>query len=174
MSRQTIVTLCSLFALYCVVEASYNFNDIKGAIFVGSDAYRTTSGEILASNVVYRLVGRGRGEPTEPAYNYAILYRYAVGGKEYTSNQVDFTSKLDLPNQAYAERYVRKYPVGHTVTVHYKADDPSFAVLEPQNKLGGLLWFMLLLLALIVFLLGIWYAKKPQNKSRASHQVVVR
>lgn len=95
-----------------------------------------------------------------------------VAGKNYTSDQVSFTSKLVSSHPAYAEKYVNKYPVGRTVTVYYKADEPSFAVLEPQNKFGGLFGFMGLLIVFILSLLGYCYAKKCQKKSTGAHKTL--
>jgi hypothetical protein len=61
---------------------------------------------------------------------------------------------------AFAEKYVKKYPEGHKVIVHYKVDEPSYAVLEPQNKLGGILSFLGLSTAFLLSVFGIWYARK--------------
>jgi hypothetical protein len=154
------------------VTALENANDIRGALFVSSGGYRTgyktTTGKILSSRVVsyYEGGGRGRGKREQDLrYRYAILYSFAVAGKNYTSHEVDFTSRLGSRTPAYAQRYTKKYPVGRTVTVYYKADEPSLAVLEPQNRIGGLLWFLGLLAGFILSLLGIWYARKSQSKS---------
>lgn len=157
MSRQAVILLCSFIALWCVISAFDNFNDVRGAVFVRSEAYKTTTGEILSSSVAQYYDGKRRPTNREDrhTYGYVILYRYVVAGKNYTSDQVSFTSKLVSSHPAYAEKYVNKYPVGRTVTVYYKADEPSFAVLEPQNKFGGLFGFMGLLIVFILSLLGI-------------------
>src|SRR4028119_1101644 len=118
MSRQAIIALCLFVALWCVVSPPYMI-DIRGAIFVSSDVYRTT-GEILSSEVIYYYdAGKRCGEPRERYYRYSILYKYAIADKDYTSHQIDSTSQLASLNPAFAERYVRKYPVSRTVTVYY-------------------------------------------------------
>jgi hypothetical protein len=150
--REMILFLCSIIALFCIVFAYKNINDIRGAVFIPSNAYRTTGGEIRTSKISCR------GGKTASC-SYIISYKYTVAGNDYTSRQIDFRVKRGDSDVAFAEGYVNKYPAGRKVTVHYKADEPSFAVLEPHNKRGGLLASIGIPIVFSLCLLGILYAK---------------
>lgn len=58
------------------------------------------------------------------------VYRYAVDGKDYTSDLTDLGpgTKRDTPEEALAD--VGEYRPGMNVTVYYDPDDPSVGVIE--------------------------------------------
>jgi hypothetical protein len=157
MSREGIIVLCSVIALLPMLWAYQNINDIKGAVFVPPSAYRTTAGEIQTSKISCR------GGKTASC-SYIIFYKFTVAGNDYTSGQIDFEAKRADSDPTFAERYVNKYPVGHKVTVYYKADEAFFAVLEPHNKRGGLIGFIAAPVVFSLCSLGILYAKRSAKQ----------
>ncbi|RYG59040.1 DUF3592 domain-containing protein [bacterium] len=111
--------------LICAVVAWPNIGAIRGAVFIAPSSYRTTDGTITRSCSSY--IG---GKSSE--YAFDIRYSYSVDGKEYSSNQVSFGARASK-DRKFADAYARKYPVGLETVVYYKADEPTFAVLEPTN-----------------------------------------
>ncbi len=120
--RPSGVLVSFIFLLACLACAWPNVNSIRGAVFISPKSYKTTTG-IVTQSLVYRSGAKSSN------YNFNIVYIYSVEGELYSSRQVTFGSRLNGGSSA--EGYTQKYPVGHKVTVHYKADEPSFAVLEP-------------------------------------------
>ena len=59
-------------------------------------------------------------------------------------------------DSASAEAVTRKYPVGTGVSVHYDPDDPSNAVLEPDNRRGSA---MMLVVAVLFGGVGLIFLK---------------
>jgi hypothetical protein len=114
-----------MILLICAVVTWPNISAIRGAVFIAPSSYRTTDGTITQSCSSY--IG---GKSSE--YAFDIHYSYSVDGKEYSSSQVSFGPRASK-SKAFADAYVRKYPVGFRTLVHYKADEPAFAVLEPTN-----------------------------------------
>ena len=57
---------------------------------------------------------------------------------------------------ASAEAVTRKYPVGAGVSVHYDPDDPSNAVLEPENRQGSA---MMIVVAALFGSIGLIFLK---------------
>jgi len=60
-------------------------------------------------------------------------YVYQIGSKKYAGDRI-------YPDQLYPDMYIEKgsgYKVGQTVKVHYKPDDPTFAVLKTTPERGS-------------------------------------
>ena len=109
--------------LMCPVIIWANVNSIRGALFISPSSYRKTTGKVAQSFINY-YSGKSSG------YNFDIDYVYSVGKNNYIGNQITFGARGDH-DRTFAESYVHKYPVGRIVIVYYKANEPSFAVLEP-------------------------------------------
>lgn len=65
-----------------------------------------------------------------------IVYSYEVRSTPYRSERVAFGSH----SPATGRRWLREYPVGASVTVHFDPRDPSISVLEPRWVGGN--WVM--------------------------------
>ena len=61
---------------------------------------------------------------------YDITYEFAYDGRTNRSGHVRLSPKRGR-SKSYAEEYVRKYPVGASVTVHYQKTSVGLALLEP-------------------------------------------
>lgn len=117
--------MMALFLLLgCALVSVPNIDTIRGALFIGPQAYKTTTGTITRSDL------QRRGGKF-PGYLFDIRYTYLVNGRLYESNQISF-SKRASSDKSFCEVYTRKYPRGKTVDVYYKGDEPTFAVLEPS------------------------------------------
>lgn len=69
-----------------------------------------------------------------------IVYEYEVNGKELKNDRIAFkgdqTRRGGLGSQSRSlhQSIVDRYPVGKTVKVHYRSDNPVFSVLEPGRS----------------------------------------
>lgn len=75
-----------------------------------------------------------------------VVYEYRVDGQVYRSSRLYFGPEV---GGTLASRKALKYPVGETVKVYYKPENPSEAVLERN---APALLFLLGMVAFIVFL----------------------
>jgi hypothetical protein len=88
-------------------------------------------------------------------YYPSVNYTYPVDSVVYTSNSIsnmNFNSK----NRSVVEEFLKKYPSGTEIKVHYNNADPSRALLEPGINNGHilLLAFGIIILAIPVFLVS--------------------
>jgi hypothetical protein len=104
-----------------------------------ADRARTTDGTVLRSEAVEQSpLFRERSTDFEAA----VTYRYRVAGREYEGSDV-WPGRI-RPHAAdgarrYVEQFLREYPEGATVEVHYDPAEPSRAFLEPHRGTGGYL-----------------------------------
>jgi hypothetical protein len=59
-----------------------------------------------------------------------IRYEYPVGTRQFTGSSVNFQPQDRLHSKEYAERVLKRYPVGKSVVVSYDPQNPDSAVLE--------------------------------------------
>jgi len=59
----------------------------------------------------------------------AIRYKYYVDSIPYHCDRIQYEARARTSDVA--ERLVAKYPIGKSVLVYYRNDDPETAVLEP-------------------------------------------
>ena len=93
-----------------------------GKLYLSSrdmDQWQVARGVITVSNVVRD------GE----YYGPAIQYRYCVSGTEYEGRGISITPKLTYNRKA-AQDWIEPYPVGKSVEVFYKPENPRMSVLE--------------------------------------------
>lgn len=64
-------------------------------------------------------------------YRPEVRFTYAVDGKEYRGNRVQFGGDVWTSWRSSADDVVGRYPEGRRVEVAYAAKDPSESVLEP-------------------------------------------
>ncbi|MFC4698707.1 DUF3592 domain-containing protein [Glaciecola siphonariae] len=123
-SRVVIVMICFL------VIGWYSAKDLGYMLTGGS--WLSTPGVVVHSRV--DKTGRLNSD------TLYIEFTYAVNGKAYTSNNIDFGAwAYDIP------AYLQKYPVGKPVTVHYDPASPNDAVLEKSGS------FLLSLIMCVLF-----------------------
>ena len=104
----------------------------------------------------WRIIAKGREtmrwptvegvvEKCEPPSSTDLLptieYRYSVAGASY-HRALEFPPDI-TPTAEYSADYVKRYPPGRTVTVHYNPGDPAQATLEPGVGRGDWMVFAL-------------------------------
>jgi hypothetical protein len=132
-----------LLLVVCIITA-FRWHDFRGSHLLRRNSLATTQGVIISSRL----------RPTD-ARHYEIGYEFAVGGKTYRSDEVTF-AHTGSRNPEFARDYVRRYPVGKTVTVFYDPADPGFSVLEPASTEFYLLGFFL---PAVLFILCYWIVR---------------
>lgn len=129
----SLLVACPIVLLVLLFLVFFRWNDIKGSYLINEAALSQTTGTITESEIICK-----SGSKTGRTYHYAIRYRFRANERDYESEQVTFTH-TGTSNKSFAEEYIRKYPVGNSVTVFYQETNPSFSVLEPESKDGGFL-----------------------------------
>ena len=90
----------------------------------------TASGSILESHL-----REPAGHDDDAAL--VFLYRYDAAGRSWSSRRIDLFGLEERIGREEMEAIVRRYPAGGQVTVHYNPDQPSQAVLEPDNRVAS-------------------------------------
>jgi hypothetical protein len=88
----------------------------------------------------------------EVVFSPNIVFCYQVGGRTYTGTRYRFVS-VATPNRERIGRIIAGLPLGSGVVVHYRADDPSEAVIDTSfNEDDALLieWFTMISLTTLV------------------------
>jgi hypothetical protein len=132
----TLLFVCAFLFLVLLVIGFVRRNDIKGTYFTDPAALSRTAGIITSSEVICRNPKGGK------VYEYSIRYKFRVNEKELESDRITFAPPVSN-QRGFAEAYVSKYPVGKEITVFYEKDNPSFSVLEPEEKDESVLKFFL-------------------------------
>jgi hypothetical protein len=130
------------FSLWLILS---NWHDIKGSYFSSPASFRSTEGSIVSSSTYTSKPRR------ETHYHYSIEYEFTINGKNYRSDEITFDNNYSL-DPKFAQIYISKYPVGKKVTVYYDPHDPSFSVLEPEEKgyAGAELFFLIISVLVLV------------------------
>jgi Protein of unknown function (DUF3592) len=129
------------FALF---QIYLNWDDIRGIYFSDPASFSVIEGKIVSSST-YKSNPRRGG----PNYYYEIEYEFIVNEKRYHSNRITFYENGST-NPGFAQSYVNKYPVGKQVNVYYDTNDPSFSVLEPEEKGGAEFELALLIISFVM------------------------
>ena len=103
-------------------------------------SWPTASGKVTRSEVqtlsqsVRRRGSDGvRRSSVEEYYKADIEYEFELNGVTHDGNQLTTLQGGNLATRPSVEKTVARYPVGQTVTVSYKPDDPDQSVLEPGS-----------------------------------------
>lgn len=99
-----------------------------------SNSWPTTDGEVVFSRTVRQESG---GESSSVTYRPNVTFDYEIRGQAHRSNRITSSEFQFLPTARRAREKAEEYPVGSTVTVYYKPDDPALGVLEPGDSSGG-------------------------------------
>jgi len=70
-----------------------------------------------------------------------VLYSYRIDEKLFQKS-IKFPSDIS-PTKEFSDAYLKKYPIGKRITVHYQADKPENATIEPGIAQGDWLVFAL-------------------------------
>ena len=135
-----------------------------------SEHWPVTQGKVVNSKVV--VTGHG---PVAPRASASVSYTYVVADSSYTAHNISFgvaKTKLTVGSGWEDARMVASgYPVGATVTVHYRPRTPHLAVLEPGVTPGSVLRTLAGVFAgIVVFLFQrLAYGRPafPRNPSRS-------
>jgi len=139
--RVCLFYISPFILLLALLFGAVRWRDVKGSLWLDSATLSQTTGKITESKVNCECGRYGK------VYHYEIRYGYEVDGHRFESDAVSF-SDASAKSRNMADEYVKKYPVGSSVTVFYEDGNPSFAVLEPENKDSGFLIGCGILLAL--------------------------
>lgn len=123
-----------------------------GRLRSASRRWPTVNGRITRSEVVEEMRevhDKDRlGIRREPRYRPAVQFSYRVGGKDYSSDALQWGWSAIYTDREQPRSIVAKYPSGASVPVHYDPADPQNAVLEPEQ--GGGTWAPLIFAALFI------------------------
>ncbi len=152
--RENLLKINAIFLLVMVMQAYLVRDDIRGAYLTDASSLEKTSGAIVHSYV-------STMEERDPfvgwltlgqSYTYSIGYEFEVGDRVFHSDSITFASQSSWNDAHPAESYVNRYPEGHTVTVFYDKNDPSFSVLEPNVRNERLIFLIVGIgLSLVIF-----------------------
>jgi hypothetical protein len=132
------------FSLWLILS---NWHDIKGTYFSDPASFSSTDGRIVSSSTYTSTPKR------KTYYHYSIEYEFTVNGKNYRSGEITFDNNYSL-EQKFAQAYISKYPVGKKVSVYYDPRDPSFSVLEREEKGDASAELLFLIISVLVIALS--------------------
>ena len=124
------------FLFYCL--SSYRWSKVDGVITVS---------EMLESKE--RAAGSGSHRTT--TFKPIVHYKYEVAGKLYENKKIRFF-QLSSSSKPFAERTLKSFPEGASVSVYYNSKRPSSSVLVPGVSFGAFF-------VLSFFLLSIWMVR---------------
>lgn len=101
-----------------------------------------------------------------------VTFSYQVNGKNYSSSKVSFA---DLVPVSETEPILGRYPLSRPVTVHYKQEDPTVAVLETgsNRNVTALFRYYIYLFVVIILVnlanlgLKVWVANHASDTPQA-------
>ena len=96
-----------------------------------STGWPTAPGTVVASSVERQESRRNR--KTSVTYHAGIRYEFQVGGATFNGNRVAY-GDYGSSSVSHARGIVDRYPMGRSVTVHYKPGSPEECLLEPGMK----------------------------------------
>jgi len=139
------------FAIFLAVNFAYAIWKERSSTS-SSLHWPVVKGEIVACEVKVPVV---HSSDDEPDCGIALSYRYRVDGKEHKGSRIHASREASMTRQA-AEELAARYPVGATVDVHYRADRPQMAVLEPKgvSYFGSLVVFLAVALCVATVLVA--------------------
>jgi hypothetical protein len=101
-------------------------------------------------------------------YFPVITYKFTVGGRDYTADRLSFSSN-DSTFRTETEAFIKTFPIGKKVSVHYNPASPRDAILEPGSSAEA--WAMIVL-AVPLIALGIGIPRIFANFRKRTPEVV--
>jgi hypothetical protein len=140
------------YGLYALVTLVFTLPDLPDAR--ASSSWPSVPGVVISQKTFQDEVGA----------DAFAKYRYAVGGKTYTSSRIRFMKGVFILNQPHDAE--SRYAEGKEVEVYYKPTAPEVSVLEPGATSGlNRLYFALLAPALGLVLGVAWMARSAATRS---------
>lgn len=96
-------------------------------------------------------------------YEARINYSYEINGKKYNSTKISTSGSYSGSNMTKAKEFVAAYPNGKTVDVFYDPEVPDSAALIPGPRLSDFALAGVPLIFLVIGLLVLFKAIKPQR-----------
>jgi hypothetical protein len=98
---------------------------------IASSGWPTAAAEVVASEMTESVSVDKKSRTSSNIYSANIVFRYAVNGKEYTTDLIQFGQTVGSGDSSEAELRRMRYPEGAELTVRYNPNDPSMAVAQP-------------------------------------------
>lgn len=149
-------TVAVLFLLFSVIFLFFSIPDFINGIL--SYFWQTTEAEIIHSTVRRTTVG----VDDKPCRFGEIRYRYAVKGRIYQNDKIDYISEfLHLYSRHTDE--VADNPVGKRTKIYYDPDNPQNSVLLPGVTLSNCIMVSLASLFFLMGLAGLFTSSSDQE-----------
>ena len=156
-SKNTLVLIIAMFLAGGILMAFGVFNVKRG---LESSGWPTVDGKITRSSVVKQVTRDPKTSRNRTSYKPDVRFSYKVNGKSFSANKVSF-GDYSSGSQRRAEKIIKRYPSGKSVSVHYSLKDPGVAVLETHITLA----LFIPLLGGIIFLgIGVLITVKSLKK----------
>lgn len=125
-----------------------------------SQGWPEIAAEITFSEIGEHTPSRFEDQDRSTTYEPIIHYKYSVNGVDYEGKRIGFTAGGSISGtKGYAERFIKRYPVGKIVTAYYDRRKPSESVLAKNiQSQGGLIFITVisLILGLVSLVITIW------------------
>ena len=116
---------------FALSSVALTFVLIKVFLAIEAKNWPSADGIILDSFIF-------KGENHGRIYKPKITYKYHVNGKDFVSENLDFSGKW-YKSKKKVDLLIEQYPPGKKILVYYKEGDPKVAVLEPKLKFEQIL-----------------------------------
>ena len=164
-SRMQVISryvTCSLLLLVGLAMAGYGGSLVYRGL--SSSWWPTAVGEVLRTDVsipTFNRLGNREGQRIRPV----VEYRYQVDGEYYESSRLGLgpvpVTRTTDDAQAAVDRLLN---ADGTVTVFYRADDPSVALIDPRAPSTGILLLVVgAALALLSAMGWMWYYRNRKT-----------
>lgn len=157
-----------IFVIAWIGGVSYFVNEANEA--KEADSWPTAQGEVLENKITSHTSSdsagssRSRRRNSNTTYKPWVLYRYSVEGETLENHTVQMMTSYDSRSEA--QEVLDRYPIGSTVTVYYKEEEPSKSLLEPGISAESQLVitiFTYIPVALIFIIALFWGIKKMKS-----------
>ncbi|RYG68152.1 hypothetical protein EON80_12235 [bacterium] len=159
-----IITGCILLLWLTVLAMTH---DLVRARLAPREAWRTTSG-VVVKTWIQRIKGNHRAH---------LLYEYEAEGATYQSSEIGPDYLLDFYREAQAQDYLKHYPPGTKIKVHYISYNPGYATLNKpaEATIGPYLFvtFFLAGLTVVLYVVKI-YVDRHREKRWLREQALVK
>jgi hypothetical protein len=115
-----------------------------------AQGWRTAEGRVVAIGIA----ASGSGRAGAHAYTPVVRYEYRVGGRLWRNASIYLTAIQDYDDAAGAREFLRSYPVGAAVPVHYNPANPQDSALLIESQSGPMIFIILIGLMVAA---GGWY-----------------
>lgn len=118
--------LVALLGLYLLLKGARNIQ-----MALASTAWPRTSGVVVRSETTRDVTPASRNSPASVTFDTKTVIRYAVNGRDYTTDVLHFGQTLGSGDKSAAALQRLRFPAGKEVPVSYNPSNPSTAVMKP-------------------------------------------